>query len=197
EEPGGRVDQRKTDLYMHLVNRKDHSILPVDQVLRVIDDNVDKLNQLFKDYNVLDSAASRPRLLESESQTLLILYLGGATALLAILLALTVGICIHQRVKFSRQLRAATATAFGSHASGLDGLPRTSHAPNTNIHAVEGSNPVWLHGYDNEWFKQEAPIDNSQTDSQGGDSLDENAVLEDRSLPSTAYVRDFEPHFTR
>ena len=48
EEPGGRVDQRKTDLYVHLVNRKDHSILPVEQVLRLIDDNVDKLNQLFK-----------------------------------------------------------------------------------------------------------------------------------------------------
>jgi hypothetical protein len=45
---GGMVDRTKTDLYVHLVNRSDHSILPVHKVLNLIDSNVERLDQLFK-----------------------------------------------------------------------------------------------------------------------------------------------------
>lgn len=31
----------------------------------------------------------------------------------------------------------------------------TSGVPNTNKHSVEGSNPIWLKGYENEWFKND------------------------------------------
>jgi len=30
-----------------------------------------------------------------------------------------------------------------------------TRVPNTNKHSVQGSNPIWLKGYDNEWFKSE------------------------------------------
>lgn len=30
-----------------------------------------------------------------------------------------------------------------------------SRVPNTNKHSVQGSNPIWLKGYENEWFKTE------------------------------------------
>lgn len=48
ENKDGSVDKTKTDLYMHLVDRKDNSILEVDEVLRVIDQNIEKLDYLFK-----------------------------------------------------------------------------------------------------------------------------------------------------
>lgn len=48
ENKDGSVDKTKTDLYMHLVDRKDNSILEVDDVLRVIDQNIEKLDLLFK-----------------------------------------------------------------------------------------------------------------------------------------------------
>lgn len=30
----------------------------------------------------------------------------------------------------------------------------TTGVPNTNKHSVEGSNPMWLQAYENEWFKE-------------------------------------------
>ncbi|CAG0893252.1 unnamed protein product, partial [Cyprideis torosa] len=78
---------------------------------------------------------------------------------------------------------------------------RTSGSfPNTNIHSVEGSNPVRMHAYDNEWYKPTEGGDTVLTgshaspDSGSSDSLDENAIIEAvdwadvGSLPSTAYV---------
>lgn len=48
--------------------------------------------------------------------------------------------------------------------------------PNTNKHSVEGSNPIWLKGYENEWYK------NDETYSQGSgqDSLDENIIVDEQ-----------------
>lgn len=48
ENRDGSVDKTKTDLYMHLVDRRDNSILEVDDVLRLIDQNVEVLDDLFK-----------------------------------------------------------------------------------------------------------------------------------------------------
>ncbi|CAG0922117.1 unnamed protein product [Notodromas monacha] len=194
---GGLVDRTKTDLYVHLVNRTDHSILPVDRVLNLIDSNVERLDQLFKDYNVIDSAASKPQaVLEAgPGEQLLVVYLGGATVILAVLLALVIGLCLHQRTRFKRQLKAATATAFGSNDSGLNRPTPHQVVPNTNVHSVEGSNPVWMTSYDNDWYKSHTEEDTSQrhvTYPQGGagggeDSLDDNAVLAVMEEMSTIY----------
>lgn len=48
ENKDGSVDKTKTDLYMHLVDRQDNSIFEVDEVLRLIDQNIEKLDYLFK-----------------------------------------------------------------------------------------------------------------------------------------------------
>lgn len=48
ENKDGSVDNTKTDLYLHLVNGEDHSVLEVDQVLRIVDQNIEKLDELFK-----------------------------------------------------------------------------------------------------------------------------------------------------
>lgn len=48
ENKDGSVDNTKTDLYLHLVNGEDHSVLEVDQVLRIVDKNIEQLDELFK-----------------------------------------------------------------------------------------------------------------------------------------------------
>lgn len=47
--------------------------------------------------------------------------------------------------------------------------------PNTNKHSTEGSNPIWLKAYENEWYKNDDSY--SQTSSTGHDSLDENILV--------------------
>lgn len=27
--------------------------------------------------------------------------------------------------------------------------------PNTNMHSTEGSNPIWMQAYENEWYKED------------------------------------------
>lgn len=44
----GTVDKTRTDLYLHLVDREDNSILEVEEVLRLVDQNTEKLDTLFK-----------------------------------------------------------------------------------------------------------------------------------------------------
>lgn len=48
ENKDGSVDNTKTDLYLHLVNAQDHSVLEVDQVLKLVDKNIEQLDELFK-----------------------------------------------------------------------------------------------------------------------------------------------------
>lgn len=31
--------------------------------------------------------------------------------------------------------------------------PGPGRVPNTNMHSVEGSNPIWMQAYENEWYK--------------------------------------------
>ena len=44
----GQLDKTRTDAYLHFVNMKDNSIMEVDTVLKLIDANVESLDQLFK-----------------------------------------------------------------------------------------------------------------------------------------------------
>lgn len=46
--------------------------------------------------------------------------------------------------------------------------------PNTNKHSSEGSNPIWMKAYENEWFKND---DSLSQGSHGHDSLDENVLV--------------------
>nr|CAI5852971.1 unnamed protein product [Callosobruchus analis] len=47
----------------------------------------------------------------------------------------------------------------------------SGRVPNTNKHSLEGSNPIWLQAYENEWYKNSDDISQSECDS-----LDENVI---------------------
>ena len=95
----------------------------------------------------------------------------GTTAFLALLLILVTCLCLSQRIRYERLLKAATTPA----SCFQDRQLSRANVPNTNIHADEGSNPIWMTGYDNEWYEKE---DEQISDRSGGNSLDENAVTE-------------------
>lgn len=177
ENHDGTVDKTKTDLYLHLVDRNDNSVLEVKQVLAMIDKNVEHLDHLFKELNVLDTQRAELITAGAKEEDLLFLWLVGVIVFLTLLLVLTVALCLSQKARYSRRLKAATATAFGE-CSHDPGLTRTSAVPNTNIHSVEGSNPIWMSGFDNDWYKDEDSLRYQQFvhQSEGNDSLDDNAV---------------------
>ncbi|CAG2101538.1 unnamed protein product [Medioppia subpectinata] len=182
ENRDGSVDQKKTDLYLHFVNRDDNSILEVNDVLSLIDKNLEYLDELYKEFNVLvtEPTQSLEYFLEWEDQLKACLL--GTTAFLALLLILVICLCLNQKSRYERQLKAATVPVFGSESQ----LTRCN-VPNTNQHASEGSNPMWMTGYDNRWYdKDEEQISNR---SSGDNSLDENAIAShspDDSLDGSA-----------
>ncbi|RXG68952.1 Cadherin-23 [Armadillidium vulgare] len=176
ENEDGTVDKTKTDLFLHLVNREDHSVLEVSQVLAALDKNVNLLDSLFKELNVLDTQGAQLRRLSVVESNLLFVWLVGVVAFLSLLLIATISLCLAQRARYARQLKAATVTAFGSQDTGLN---RSSTVPNTNLHSVEGSNPIWMSGFDNDWFKDEESLRYHHFihhSDNGDSSLDNNAV---------------------
>lgn len=58
----------------------------------------------------------------------------------------------------------------------------TGRVPNTNKHSTKGSNPIWLHAYENDWYKSD-----EQSHSER-DSLDENAVDQDLSNEKPYFI---------
>lgn len=48
ENRDGSVDKTRTDLYLHLVDQRDNSIMDVAEALRRVDLNIEKLDALFK-----------------------------------------------------------------------------------------------------------------------------------------------------
>ncbi|XP_049868235.1 cadherin-23 [Pectinophora gossypiella] len=182
ENKDGSVDNTKTDLYLHLVNGQDHSVLEVDQVLKIVDKNIEQLDDLFKEFNVLDTqpAEYQPLTAETLSSNQTVYWLVWSTLFLAVLLVLSLMMCLSQRADYVRRLKAATATAYSSPTPGESDMTIRSsggRVPNTNKHSTKGSNPIWLHAYENDWYKSDEQLSHSERDS-----LDENAV--DQDLPN-------------
>lgn len=109
----GTVDKTRTDLYLHLVDQRDNSILEVPDVLRLIDQNTEKLDDLFKEFNVLDTQPGGSLALSSLRNTEATFWLMVFSMFLLLLLLLCVALCINQRQTYQRKLKAATATAYG------------------------------------------------------------------------------------
>ncbi|CAL1677979.1 unnamed protein product [Lasius platythorax] len=170
ENQDGSVDRTKTDLYLHLVNRRDNSILEVSEVLELVDRNIEKLDNLFKEFNVLDTQPAKSQPIVQYEQAATTFWLLTLTLFLGALLILCVALCLSQRASFRRQLKAANASPFGT--SDSEFLRNPGRVPNTNKHSMEGSNPIWMHAYENEWFKN----DESFSHTSERDSLDENAL---------------------
>ncbi|CAH0391322.1 unnamed protein product [Bemisia tabaci] len=172
ETSDGRVDKTRSDMYLHFVSRKDNSVLEVEQVLHLIDLNIEKLDSLFKDFNVLDTQAAELVRTAGTSDNVATVWLIGTTIFLSLLLLVIVCLCLAQRARYRRQLKAATVTAFSSTDSDMTRVTNTGRVPNTNKHSVEGSNPIWMQAYENEWYKE----DDSGSQASERDSLDENIV---------------------
>ncbi|XP_022254266.1 cadherin-23-like [Limulus polyphemus] len=176
ENQDGSVDKKKSDLYLHFVNKEDNTIMEVTTVLSLIDKNIEFLDELFKEFNVLYSEPSQQAILLDGVDDQVRVWLIGLAVFLAIMLVLVISLCLIQRSRYERQLKAATATAFGSQESTINRI----NIPNTNQHSVEGSNPIWVHAaYDNDWYKDDENLSHRSLD----DSLDENAV---ESPPDTS-----------
>ena len=155
ENPDGSVDKTKTDVLLHFVNPKDNSVMEVNEVLKLIDYRTEELDGVFKEFDVLDTEGVDPTYVRTASSQDVILYwLLGICLFLLFLLILVLCLCIHQRSRYLRKLRAATASAFGDQATDSI-LNKREIVPNTNRHASEGSNPIWMTGvgYDNMQFK--------------------------------------------
>lgn len=133
ENKDGSVDKTKTDLYLHLVDKKDNSIIEVSDVLRMVDQNIEKLDDLFKvryslsrwlhfthsfcsqDFNVLDTQASEALLLTAQfGNPQMVIWLVVVNLFLGALLIVTVTLCLSQRTNYQRELKAARVNAYGN-----------------------------------------------------------------------------------
>lgn len=179
ENKDGSVDNTKTDLYLHFVNRNDNSVIDVHHVLNMVDQNIEKLDGLFKEFDVLDTQPAEASALKSRSSSAQAMWLLGVIVFLAIMLLLVLSLCFSQRSRYKRAIKAATTTAFGS---GQSDLNRIQGLPNTNMHSVEGSNPMWMKAYENEWYKE----DDSLSQASERDSLDNNAVAAEQQKTRAA-----------
>lgn len=200
ENKDGTYDKTKTDLFLHLVDRKDNSILEVAEVLRLIDQNIEDLDGLFKEFNVLDTQAAEalPLISEIGPQPMLV-YLLVSNLFLGALLIVILVVCATQRTNYRRQLRAAKVNTYGKivttqkvMSTGLliyflvtapsDLSARMPRVPGTNKHSVEGSNPMWMRNiaaYDNNWYKSDEEFDTPSNEDGGTDSIDENVLTAD------------------
>jgi hypothetical protein len=108
----------------------------------------------------------------STSEKVVILWLVGIIIFLVILLGIVISLFIRQRRKFLRRLKAAMAALpVAASVPGLPSDPRFDpkrkpdggpvFVPNTNKHATEGSNPIWMTGaaYDNVTFGFDDDLD--------------------------------------
>lgn len=124
ENRDGSVDKTKTDFYIHLVHPDQNIVLEADEVLKLIDLNIEELDDLFKEFNVLDTQkstftvgatfATKGR---EETKNLFLVYAIGTALFLALLLLVVISICFAQRSKYQRQLKAATTNAYGSYVN--------------------------------------------------------------------------------
>jgi hypothetical protein len=114
ENKDGSVDKTRTDLYIHLVSKKDNSIIEVHDVLKIVDHNIEKLDKLFKEFNVLDTQASEALLLtEKLENTQMIIWLVVVNLFMGAMLIIILTLCMSQRTNYRRQLKAARVNAYG------------------------------------------------------------------------------------
>ncbi|CAB3365089.1 Hypothetical predicted protein [Cloeon dipterum] len=98
----------------------------------------------------LGATASGPPLVDNTEQILTIVLIVVGVVLGSMVVLLLVAFVLKTR-SLNRRLEALSTTKFGSQESGLNRI--SMNVPNTNKHAIEGSNPVWnedVPNYDNQ-----------------------------------------------
>ncbi|XP_028324077.1 cadherin-23 isoform X1 [Gouania willdenowi] len=134
----GRVSYAQTDMLIHVVNNQTNTILDVERVIQMIDENKEQLRNLFRKYNVVDVQPAVGDKLPDDISTLQLVII-----ILAVLLCLAGILFItmnwHYRRVHQRKLKAIVAGSTGN-----QGLMDILDMPNTNKYSFEGANPVWL-----------------------------------------------------
>ena len=116
--------------------------------------------------------------------TIMVLWLVGINIFQAILIVLILILCYNQRQKYKRRLKAATIgnTIITDTLLKRRNEKAKEFVPNTNKHATEGSNPVWMTNvaYNNMTFQDDEndDLDDNflQSDGKNLDSLDANVL---------------------
>ena len=118
----GSVDKTKTDFYIHLVHPQQNAVLEAEEILKLIDLNIEEFDPIFKEFNVLDTQKSALPVGATtltkggeETKNLFLVYSTGTALFLALLLLVVISLCFAQRSKYQRQLKAASANAYGSY----------------------------------------------------------------------------------
>ncbi|XP_039477829.1 cadherin-23 [Oreochromis aureus] len=134
----GTVNNEQTDMFIHVVNNQANTILDVERVIQMIDENKEQLRNLFRKYNVVDVQPAVGDKLPDDISTLQLVII-----ILAVLLCfagiLFVTMNWHYRRVHERKLKAIVAGSTGN-----QGLMDILDMPNTNKYSFEGANPVWL-----------------------------------------------------
>ena len=175
----GTIDKTKTDVLLHFVNPLDNSIIEVSDILQTLDYKTEELDPFFKEFNVLKTEGANSALVgeKSSTETVIILWLIGMCVFLVITLIVVICVCISQRSQYMRKLKAATTNAYEEPIKRT--VAKNEIVPNTNRHASEGSNPVWMSGagYEN-WGSQEEEDEryDKQEHMENFDSLDANVL---------------------
>ena len=74
--------------------------MEVDDVLRMIDYRTEELDEIFRDFDVLNTEGVDPSFVRTAStETVMLYWLIGICAFLSLLLILVVCICINQRAR--------------------------------------------------------------------------------------------------
>lgn len=140
---------------------------------------------------MLDTQASEALVLTSEfGNPQMFIWLVMINLVMGALLVIVFTLCLSQRTNYRRELKAARVNSYGEIRNFIwkyfilikhfilvpteTGKIPIARVPNTNKHSSEGSNPIWLKAYENEWYKND---DSFSHDSTGQDSLDENVLV--------------------
>ncbi|KAK7901830.1 hypothetical protein WMY93_018599 [Mugilogobius chulae] len=119
-----RVDYAQTDMLIHVVNNETNTILDVERVIQMIDENKEQLRNLFRKYSVVDVQPAVSDKLPDDLSTLQLVII-----ILAVLLCLAGILFITMNWHYRRV---------------KPGLMDILDMPNTNKYSFEGANPVWM-----------------------------------------------------
>ena len=111
------------------------------------------------------------------SETVIIWWLFGAVGFMSLLLMVIVCLCVSQRSRYARKLKAVTTSAV---LDSTEKPAKDDSVPNTNRHATEGSNPVWMTGAECKDWEFPTQHEGNQTLNEmftsNLDSLDTNVL---------------------
>ena len=144
----------------------------MSEVLKIIDSKTDELDPIFREFNVLHTEGARRRSARlvsitgfQSSESVVVLWLAGLCAFLVALLVLVVCLCLHQRSKYLRKLRAASCQP--SSSTPYDAVLPPSAATPGGIRPVKLAKLLaYLKDCKNEFYQDEFKVSVSISDGK-------------------------------